>query len=93
MRQVIADVPKNPPAEDGSGSVPVVTEKKVGQAVKRGGKGNEQRWWHDQSKLVHWQIVMYTMEQEVKRNANAIVREISDDISVSVDPNRLVVIY
>ncbi len=54
MRQVIANVPKDPTAKDSCSNVPVVAEEEVGQVVERDGKDEKQRGWHDQSKLVHW---------------------------------------
>lgn len=53
MRQVIANVPKNPTGKDSGSSVPVVAEEKVVQVVERDGEDDKQCWWHYQSKLVH----------------------------------------
>lgn len=76
MGQVIADIPEYATTEDGSSSVPIVTEKIVGQPVEGSCQHDKQGRWHDEPKLVHGEIMVYTMEDEVKGDTNTIIRKI-----------------
>lgn len=54
MRQVVADVAEDATTEDCSRNIPIPVEHEVCKPVERDGKNNEESWWHDQAKLIHW---------------------------------------
>ena len=77
MCLVIANVSKDPSAEDRCCSVPIVPEYRMCKLMKWHGKDNKERWWHDETIFVHWKVVVDAMEEEVGCQANTVVREVS----------------
>lgn len=65
MSHVIANIAKDATAEYGGCSVPVVKEDCMCKFPERCRKNQEERWRHDQSKLVHREIVMHSVEREM----------------------------
>lgn len=74
VRQVIADVTKNAATENCRGCEPVVEEYCMRELPKRSGQNDEQRRRHDQTKTIHRQVVVNSMQQEVKSDEYAVVR-------------------
>jgi hypothetical protein len=80
VRQVVADVAEETPTEYRSGSVPVVEEKCMCQVPKGIRKYGKHGWRHDESVLVHWQIVMDAVKKEMERDSDPVVREVPKDV-------------
>ena len=74
MSQVIANVAEDTTAEDCRSGVPAVEEDSVGQFPERNRENDEQCWRHHESELVHWEIVVDAVEEEVERDEHTIVR-------------------
>lgn len=77
VSQVIADVTKNATAVDCSRCIPVIGENGMSEIPKRGRKQQKHSWRHDQSVLVHGQIVVDAVEQKVRNDAISVVRKIA----------------
>lgn len=77
VSQVVADVAKNTSTVNSRGGVPAVKEQNMRQLPKRRCEKDEQRGWHDESVLVHGQIVVNAMQQEVQGYEDSVVREIA----------------
>ena len=77
MCQVVADVAKDATAEDCGCNIPIPVEHEVRKPVERCRKYNEQGRRHDQTKLVHRQIMMDTMEQKMRGDTYTVVWEVS----------------
>lgn len=75
MSQVVANVAENATAEHLHCCEPVVEEDSMSQLPERECKDDKQCGWHNQSVLVHRKVVVDTVEQEMKGQANAIVRK------------------
>lgn len=73
VRQVVADVSENTATEDCCCNVPVPVEQKVGEFPEWGCQDSEQCRWHDESKLVHGQIVVDTVENEMEAECDTII--------------------
>ena len=65
MGHVVADVAKDASTEGRRCSVPVVPDKSVCKLPEWGCKNNEERWRHDQSQSVHWEIMVNAVKQEM----------------------------
>ena len=46
----------------------------MGELVKRCCKGDEKGGWHNKAVLVHWEVVVDAVEEEVGCDSNAIIR-------------------
>lgn len=77
VRQVVADIAKDAAAVDGRAEVPVVREDDTGQLPEWCGQHNEERGGHDQTVLVHRQVVVDAVEEEVEGDANSVVRKVA----------------
>ena len=77
MSHIVTDITKDTTTENRQSSIPVVEEHGVGQLPERGGEDNKQSRWHDQPILVHRQIMMDSMEQEVESETDSVIRKIS----------------
>ena len=77
MREVVADVAEDAAAEDGGGDVPVPVEDCVGELVEGGGEDDEEGGGHDEAELVHGEVVVDAVEEEVCGEADAVVGEVS----------------
>lgn len=75
--QVITDVAEDAAAENGSCGIPVVEEYRMRQLPERGRKDQEESRRHHKTVLVHGQVVMDAMEQEMERDADPVVGQIS----------------
>lgn len=73
--QIVAHVTEDTAAVYLHSREPVVEEDSMGQLPKWSCKEDKQCGWHDQSVLVHWKVVVDTMEQEVEGQTNAVVRK------------------
>jgi len=74
MGKVVTDVAKDTAAEYVGTDIPVEREECMSQMPERCSKSQEERWWHDKTKLVHGKVVMNSMKKKVHRNCYAIVR-------------------
>ena len=79
--QVVADIAEEAAAENRSGCVPVLEEECVRQVPERNRKYGKQGWWHDESVLVHWQVVVNAVKKEMERDSGPVVREVAEDVS------------
>lgn len=77
MRQVVANVSENATAVDSSCDIPVVGEDGVCKLPERCSQGYKQGWGHDQTVLVHGQVVMNTVQQKVSGDADSVVRKVA----------------
>lgn len=75
--QVVADVAKYAPAVNSSSCVPAVPEESLCQLPEGSCENYKQCRGHDESVLVHGQIVMDAMQQEVQCNEDSVVREVA----------------
>jgi len=81
VSQVVADIAEETATEHRSGRVPVVEEESVRQVPERNRKYGKQSWRHDESVLVHWQVVVNAVKKEMKRDSGPVVREVAKDVS------------
>lgn len=77
VRHVVADVPKQTAAEAGGPRVPVVEEDGVGEGPERRAEDAEQGRGHDEAVLVHGEVVVNSMKQEMQRNSYSVVGKIA----------------
>lgn len=77
MSHIVADVTKDTPTEYRGSYRPVPVEHSVCEFPEWGCKSNKESGRHDQSKLIHWEIVMDTVKQKMCCQANSIIRKIS----------------
>lgn len=77
MRQIIHNVTKNTATKDGRSQVPVEVEDRMRQLPERCRKHQEKSWRHDEAIFVHWQVVMYAVEEEMQCNSSPIIRKIT----------------
>lgn len=84
MRQVIANVSKYAAAEGSSRRIPIIEEDCVREFPKGSGKGDKESWGHDEAELVHWKIVMDSVEKEMRRDAYTIIWHVPRACSVTV---------
>lgn len=73
MGQIIAYIPENTTTVRSRASIPVEGEDSVRKLPEWRRKNKEQSWWHHQAILVHWEIVMDSMQQEMQRKTHAVV--------------------
>lgn len=83
VSEIVADVSKDTATEDLQGCEPVVEEHCVGQLPERCSQNNEQRRWHNQAVLVHREVVMDTVEQEVQGEADSVIGKPARKMSVN----------
>ena len=76
VRQVIADVAKYATTEHRRRHIPVPVEDDVREPVEGCGEDNEECGRHDEAQLVHWEVVMYAMQEEVQSDSDAVVGEV-----------------
>ena len=74
MGQVVADVAKDSSTEHGYCSVPIVEEHCMRELVERCCESNEEGRWHNEAVLVHWEIMVDAVKEEVCCDANSIIR-------------------
>lgn len=75
MGEIIADIPKDAATEYRRGRVPVVIEDCVCQLPERSSQKHEQCRWHNKTILIHREIVVDTMKQEVQSKTDTVVRK------------------
>lgn len=76
MCHVVADVAEKPAAKDGRGHAPVPEEQRVCQFPERNCEGDEEYGRHDEAILVHRQVVVDAVEQEVGCDADPVVWQV-----------------
>ena len=74
VSHVVADVPEDPSAVYGSSSEPIIEEDGVCQLPEWCCKDDEQCRRHNKAISVHWKVMVDPMEQEVRGDANSIIR-------------------
>lgn len=79
VRHVVARVAEDTTTKDGSGHTPVPVEHRVREIPERSSEYKEEGWWHDQAVLVHGQVVVNAVEQEVGCYANSVVWQVARD--------------
>lgn len=77
MCHVIACVSKNASAVSSQGRVPVPRNYGVCEFPKGRGQHHEERRGHDKPVLVHGEVVMDAVEEEVEGEGNAVIREVA----------------
>lgn len=77
MRQVVANVAKNAATVHGRADIPIVAEDGLGKFPEWSCKNDKQCGGHDQSVLVHGQVVVNSMQQKVHGNENSVVRKVA----------------
>ena len=73
VRHVVARVTEEAAAEYRRRHVPVPEEEGVRQFPEWDGKSDEEGGWHDEAILIHGQVMMDTVEQEMRRDADPVV--------------------
>lgn len=76
VRDFVADIPKAHSTKHGNRGKPIPVKHKMHELVQKGRENGSYRGWHDNSILIHWEIVMKTMEKKVHGNTNTIIRKI-----------------
>lgn len=71
---VIAGIAKNATTVSSRSRVPVPADDSVCKLPERCSQNNEQRGWHDQPVLIHWQVVVDAMKDEMESNPNPVIR-------------------
>lgn len=79
VRQIVTDVAEDATTVDRRCHVPIPEEKGMSKLPERCRECYEQSRRHDESVLVHGQIMMDAMKQEVESDANTIVGKITID--------------
>lgn len=77
VRQVVTDIAEDTTTVNGGCNAPVPIEDGVRQLPKWSCENNKESWWHNKPILVHGQIVMDAVEQEMRSNADPIIRKIA----------------
>lgn len=77
MGQVVADVAEDAATVGSHRSMPVPEDQAVGELPERSSKDDEESGRHDQAILVHGQVVMNAMEEEVQRDAHSVIGKIA----------------
>lgn len=80
---VVKGVAKDTTAEGGSGSVPVVKQDGVGKLPEGSGQDDKEGGRHDEAVPVHGQVVMNAVKEEVRGDADAVIREVARKKRVS----------
>jgi hypothetical protein len=73
--QVVADVSEHATTEHCRGDVPIVGKEEVGELPERRGQRDKESRRHDETVLVHGQIVVHSVEQKVQCEAGSVVRQ------------------
>jgi hypothetical protein len=63
--------------------IPVVEEDSVRKLPEGRRERGKQRRWHDESVFVHRKVVVDAVEEEMKGNADAVVGEVSGNVSLA----------
>lgn len=71
--QIVANVAKDATTKHSGSHVPVPGENGVCEIPEGSGQDNEESWRHHKAVLVHREIVMNSVEQEVQSKTNAVV--------------------
>lgn len=79
--QIIANVAKNTTTIYRDSSVPVVEENGMSELPERRRQHNEESWWHDQSVLIHREVMVNAMEKEVKCDSYTVVWKVPTEVS------------
>ena len=74
MGQIIADVAKDSPTKHSCRCIPVVEEHCVCELVEWGCQSDKKCGRHDKAILVHWNVVVNTVKEEMGSDTDAIVR-------------------
>lgn len=74
MGQLIADVAKDPSTKYSCCYVPIIEEYCIYELIERCCKSNEQNGRHGETILIHWKVVVDTMEEEMGCDTNAVIR-------------------
>lgn len=84
MGQIIADVAEDSAAKNGSCGIPVVAENSMRQLPEGACKNQEEGRRHHEAVLVHGQVMVDSVKEEVERDAHAVVRKIPAVLSVDI---------
>lgn len=76
VRQIVADVAKETTGKGSGSSMPAVRKDGMCKMPERVSQDHKERGRHDEAILVHGEIVMNAMKQEVQRNAYTVVGQI-----------------
>lgn len=76
VSKIVADVAEDATTVDSSSGMPAVGKDSMGKIPEGGCKHHEESGRHDQSILIHGQVMVNTMEQEVQSDANTVVGEV-----------------
>ena len=77
---VVADISEDTTAVRQHTGIPVVVEDRMRQLPERSSKKNKQSRWHHKSILIHGQVVMDAVQEEMQDDANSIVRKKPSEI-------------
>lgn len=84
MGHVVACVSKDATTVRGHSSVPVPEDYTVGKLPERRCKSNEKCRRHYEAVLVHWKVVMDTVEEEMEGDSDAVVRKVAASCQYSI---------
>lgn len=79
MGQVIADVAKHAATKDGKSGIPIVEKDAMRQFPERSGQNNKQSRGHDEPILIHGDVMVDSVQQEMEGDPNAIVGQVPGD--------------
>lgn len=77
MSQVIADITKDTATVDSGRGIPVVGENGVCEVPKWSSKQHEHGGRHNKSVLIHGQVVVDAVKQEVCNDAISVIRKVA----------------
>lgn len=76
VRHIVKDVAEDATAVGSDSAVPVPEDDGVREVPERVGEGHKERRRHDQAILVHWQVVVNAVKEEVGGDTHTVVRQI-----------------
>ena len=65
MGHVVHDVAKDAATVACKRCVPVVEEDQVRDPPEWGSENDEEGWWHDKAVLIHWKVMVDSVEEEM----------------------------
>jgi hypothetical protein len=81
MCEIVADVSEDAATVGCSSSIPVVEEYSMCKLPERSGQSSEERRRHNKTILVHREIMMDAVKDEMKCNSNTVVRQVAIKVS------------
>lgn len=76
MCHVVASIAKDSSTVGCSSCIPVPEDDSMCKLPERGSKRNEERRWHDEPILVHREVVVNAVQQEVQGDTDTVVWQI-----------------